>query len=73
VVENADRTYVLDGTTFIADPDRNAFTFYVLLPRDLRVSFIPVNPDFLYNDEGAPLLEAAHRARWSVVWVGTEG
>lgn len=73
VVENVDRTYILDGTTFIAAPDRNGFTFYVLLPRNLGVSRLPLNPDFLFEDEGAPLLEAAERARWSVVWVGTEG
>ncbi len=72
-VENGQTvTLLLDGTPLVSDPARQRFTFAMLLPRELQGGNLPLNPDSLFDNNAADLLEIV-KDRWSVVWVGVEG
>jgi hypothetical protein len=65
-------TFVLDGTPLVSDPARQRFTFAMLLPRELQTGGLALNPDSLFNNAAADLLDTV-KTHWSVVWVGVEG
>jgi hypothetical protein len=71
--ENGVTPCLLEGTAFTTDPDRQGFTMCVLMPRNLPVEGLTLNPEWLFTGGGQDLLNAVRQATWSVVWIGVEG
>jgi hypothetical protein len=65
-------SFLLEGVTFITEPSRQGFVFWVAMPRDVTIgSFVPINPESIFGQSGS-LLDLV-RDSWTVVWVGVEG
>jgi len=62
---------IVDGSVSIVQPTATAFTLRLLLPRNLVMGNLPLNPDAIFVP--ATLAALQKTLGWSVAWMGIEG